>query len=223
MTASGRPLLTAAIAAGVLSFGEAHGPGWFYAEMVNRYLDRAKAENLPLQEAARLLVEERRARGKKIYGLNQPQHVDGDPRALHLLRRAKDLGVAGRHIEFQEHIIAEYHRQTGRRLHANVLGAGGAVLLDLGFNSLASWAIGVLCRAFSCAAHAVEEMQTQPAWRASRRGAMVDILDLSLQGPKHYHGPRLRRVPTQEERTRAEREGRVLEDCLPPASKPGDK
>lgn len=213
--AVGRPLLPSAIAAGVMTFGFAHGPGWQYSEMMAEYLGRAEREGHSSAEMADILVAEHLRDSRKILGLHQPQHTDGDPRAYRLIAKAKELGVARNYLAFQEEIVAAFQRKTGKHLHPNMLGAGGSVLLDLGFSPLAGWAIGVLCRAFSCAAHAIEEMTEQSAWRASRSNPMVDLLDLSLQGPKHYYGPPNRPVPTKEDRQKAELEGRVLPDTLP--------
>lgn len=213
--AVGRPLLPAAIAAGIMTFGFAHGPGWQYSEMMTEYLARAEREGRSPADMARILIEEHRRDGRKILGLHQPQHTEGDPRAYRLITKAKELGVARKHLAFQEEIVAAFRNETGKTLHPNMLGSGGSILLDLGFSPLAGWAIGVLCRAFSCAAHAIEEMTEQSAWRASRSNPMVDLLDLALQGPKYYYGPASRSVPTKEERQKAEVEGRVLKDTLP--------
>lgn len=101
-----------------------------------------------------------------------------------------ELGVAGEYCDLQNEITKAFREISGRNLRPNVLGAAGPTLLDLGFKSEACWAIGILCRAFSCAAHAIEEMEMQSPWRASSSNPMVDILDLSLQGPKYYRGPK---------------------------------
>src|SRR5207244_3667471 len=110
---------------------------------------------------AKLLVDEYLAKGKRILGLHQPQHTNGDPRAKGLIDKARELGVAGKFVRLQEHIGNAVEERKKKRIHPNVLGAGGSVLLDLGFDPLSSWAIGVLTRGFSCAAHAIEEMNTQ--------------------------------------------------------------
>ena len=202
--ASGRPLLTSAIAAGILTFGYAHGPGWQYGEMMEGYVRRGKRDGLTLEDLAAVLVDDHLRDGKKIMGLHQPQHINGDPRAALVLGKAKELRVSGVYVTLQEHVAEAFLKRTGKRIHPNVLGAAGSVLLDLGFGALGSWALGVLARGFSCAAHAIEEMTEQSPWRASRSNPMVDFLDLSLQGPKYYTGAGDRRVPTREERGRAE-------------------
>lgn len=202
--ASGRPMLTSAVAAGIMTFGTAHGPGWQYSETMQRYMKRAQHEGLGMKELAVILVDDHVREGKKIMGLHQPQHTEGDPRAQLLLAKAKELGVAGSYVKFQEAVGETFQERTGKRIHPNILGSAGSVLLDLGFDPLAAWAIGFLSRAFSCAAHAIEEMTDQSAWRASRANQMVDLLDLALQGPKYYSGSPYRHVPSREERAQTE-------------------
>lgn len=200
MVASGRPPLNSAIAAGIMTFGEAHGPGHVYSKMICDLHQRATDEGLSFRNVARTYVEEALKNGQKVPGLHQPQHTDGDPRATGITRKARELGVAGEFCDLQSEITTAYQEISGRNLRPNVLGAAGPTLLDLGFKSQACWAIGILCRAFSCAAHAIEEMETQSPWRASSSNPMVDILDLSLQGAKYYHGQQKRPVP---QRTKA--------------------
>lgn len=194
MVASGRPPLNSAIAAGVMTFGEAHGPGHVYSEALTKLMNKASAESKSFKEVANEFVRDALNTGEKIPGLHQPQHIGGDPRASVISGKAAALGISGKFANLQNEITAAYSEISGRTLHPNVLGAAGSTLLDLGFSPKACWAIGILSRAFSCAAHAIEEMETQSPWRASRSNPMVDILDLSLQGPKHYSGPARRKV-----------------------------
>jgi citryl-CoA lyase len=208
--ASGRPLLTSAVAAGIMTFGTAHGPGWQYSETMQRYMRRGQREGWSMKKLAEVLIADHLREGKKIMGLHQPQHVKGDPRSQLLLAKAKKLGVAGPYVELQEAVGETFFEQTGKRIHPNILGAAGSVLLDLGFDPLAAWALGFLSRAFSCAAHAIEEMTSQSAWRASRSNPMIDLLDLALQGPRYYTGPPHRHVPTKQEREQSEQAALLL-------------
>lgn len=195
MVASGRPPLNSAIAAGIMTFGAAHGPGHIYSQMITELYEKAKQEHLSFSDVAREYVSAALENRRKVPGLHQPQHTDGDPRAMGITRKAHELGVAGEYSELQSEIAKAYNELSGRDLKPNVLGAAGPTLLDLGFGPQACWALGILCRAFSCAAHAIEEMEMQSPWRASSSNPMIDILDLSLQGPRYYHGPEKRPVP----------------------------
>lgn len=203
MAAVGRPPLNAAIAAGLLTFGDAHGPGQVYSEMMTSYLSRGKKAGMSVEAIAALLVEEYSRTEHRIPGLNQPQHVDGDPRSNSVFAKAKELDVAGPFVLLQQEIERAFQTFTGRKLRSNILGAAGSVLLDLGFDPKACWAIGMLCRAFSCAAHAIEEMDTESPWRASTKSGedFINLLDLELQGEKYYSGPQRRTVPLRSDRT----------------------
>jgi hypothetical protein len=46
----------------------------------------------------------------------------------------------------------------------------------------------------------MEEMTREKAWRASRSTKMINLLDLSIQGPKYYDGHPDRPAPKPEDR-----------------------
>lgn len=196
--ASGRPPLNAVMAAGIMTFGEAHGPGHLHGQMVHKYMAFHDNQGMSLREVAEMLVRDHK--GRNIMGLGQPQHIHGDPRAIRIMKMARELGVAGRFHDLQIEIEAAFERINGKKVFTNVIGGANSVFMDLGFSPLAAWAIGVLCRGFSCGAHGIEEMERERAWRASRSSKMVNLLDLSLQGPENYDGPEDRAVPRPEDR-----------------------
>lgn len=198
--ASGRPALNAAIAAGIMTFGEAHGPGHLHGMMVHQYRKRAEQEGWTIAQTAEVLVREHA--GRRVMGLGQPQHPQGDPRAIRIMKKARDLGLTGWFHDLQIEVEKAYQRINGKKVFTNVIGGANSVFMDMGFSPLAAWAIGVLCRGFSCAAHAIEEMTRERAWRASRSTKMVNLLDLSLQGPGYYDGIPPRPVPRPEDRKR---------------------
>jgi citrate synthase len=196
--ASGRPALNAAIAAGIMTFGEAHGPGHLHGIMVHKYMEMGEKNGWTLTQIAEQLVKDHK--GKNIMGLGQPQHIHGDPRAIRIMKMARELGVAGKFHDLQIEIEKAFERINGKKIWTNVIGGGNCIFMDLGFSPLAAWAIGVLCRGFSCGAHAIEEMTREKAWRASRTTKMINLLDLSIQGPKYYDGPPERPVPKPQDR-----------------------
>lgn len=204
MCAAGRPPINAAIAAGILTFGDAHGPGLAHGNQMTDLLNRSKRDGLSLKEAAELFVDEKLESGDKILGVHQPQHTDGDPRAGLILERGKALGLLGTFCELQQHVQDALHARKGTHLKRNLVGSAGPILLDMGFSPSASFSIGVLSRGFGNAAHAAEELERESAWRASRKSGMVDILDLSLQGKENYDGPEDRVVPSVQERSKGQ-------------------
>ena len=198
---AGRPNLPAAVAASIMTFGGAHGPGAAHGYMMNYYLERARAEGKTLDEMAKTLVDEYLDAGEPVMGLGQPQHLDGDPRAEPTHIKQEDLGLDGVYLRFQraieKHFDARREREGKSYVPVNMVGAGNTALMDLGFSPNAGWVVGSVCRGYSCAAHAVYTMKKGHAWAASRREPMVQMLDLSMI---KYVGPEDREVPTQEER-----------------------
>jgi len=198
---SGRPYLPAAVAASVMTFGGAHGPGAAHGYMLNTYIERARQEGISLDEMGRILVDEHMDVGMPIMGIGQPQHTDGDPRAEPTHIKEEELRVNGVYLELQraiEKYFTERRKREGKKTIAvNMIGAGNTALAEIGFSPNAAWCIGVVCRAFSCAAHALFEMRKGHAWAASKREPMVQMLDLSMI---KYVGPDDRPVPSQEER-----------------------
>lgn len=198
---SGRPYLPAAIAAAVMTFGGAHGPGAAHTYMMHSYIERARVEGISLDEMGRILVDEHLDAKMPVMGMGQPQHTDGDPRAEPTHIKQEELGINGIYLELQRAIEKYFTMRREREgkayLAVNMMGAGNTALMDVGFAANAGWCIGIVCRAFSCAAHALYNMKKGRAWAASKREPMVQMLDLSLL---KYTGPEDREVPSQEER-----------------------
>jgi len=198
---SGRPSLPAAIAAAVMTFGSAHGPGAAHGYMMHRHIERAREEGKSLEEMGKILVDEYLDAGLPVMGLGQPQHTDGDPRAEPTHIKHEELGVGGVYLELQRSIekhFNERRKKDGKSYVAvNMIGAGNTALAELGMSPNAAWCIGCVCRGYSCAAHALYTMKKGRAWAASKREPMVQMLDLSMI---KYIGPEDRPVPSQEER-----------------------
>lgn len=198
---SGRPNLPAAVAASIMTFGGAHGPGAAHGYMMNKYLERARVEGKSLDEMGKILVDEYMDAGEPVMGLGQPQHLDGDPRAEPTHIKQEELGLDGVYLKLQraieKHFYARREREGRSYVAVNMIGAGNTALSDLGFSPNAAWCVGSVCRGYSCAAHAVYTMKKGHAWAASKREPMVQMLDLSTI---KYIGPEDREVPSQEER-----------------------
>jgi len=83
--------------------------------------------------------------------------MHGGPLAIRIMKMARDLGVAGKFHDLQIEIEVAFERINGKKVFTNVIGGANSIFVDLGFSPLAVWAIGVLCRGFSCGAHGIEE------------------------------------------------------------------
>ena len=198
---AGRPMLPAAVAAGVMTFGGAHGPGAAHGYMMNKYLERAIKEGKTIDEMAKICVDEYLDAGRPVMGFGQPQHTDGDPRAEPTHIKQEELKVDGVYLKFQKalekHFYARRKAEGRKYVAVNMIGAGNTALADLGFSPNAAWCVGTLTRGYSCAAHALYNMKKGRAWAASKNEPMVQMLDLSMI---KYVGPEDRDVPSQEER-----------------------
>jgi len=213
---SGRPNLPAAVAASVMTFGGAHGPGAAHGYMMHKYIERARVEGKTLDEMAKILVDEHLDAKQPVMGMGQPQHTDGDPRAEPTHIKHEELGLGGVYLEFQRAIEKHFHARRAAEdrsyVAVNMIGAGNTALAELGFSPNAAWCIGCVCRGFSCAAHALYSMKKGRAWAASKREPMVQMLDLTMI---KYAGPDDRDVPPIEERqeyaTKQKEEGEYRE------------
>lgn len=198
---AGRPNLPAAVAAAVMTFGSAHGPGAAHGYMMNKYLERARQEGISIDEMAKILVDEYIDNDVPVMGMGQPQHRDGDPRAEPTHLKQEELEIDGIYLEFQRAIEKHFHARRKKEersyVPVNCVGAGNTALCDIGFSPNAAWCIGSVVRGYSCAAHAIYTLKKGRAWAASRNEPMVQMLDLSMI---NYIGPEDRPVPTQEER-----------------------
>lgn len=198
---AGRPNLPAALAASIMTFGTAHGPGAAHGYMMNKYLERAYTEGKTLDEMAKILVDEYMDADEPVMGMGQPQHIHGDPRAEPIHLKQEEFKVDGLYLEFQRAIEKHFHARRAKEgrepVGVNVVGAGNTALMDLGFSPNAAWCLGSVCRGFSCAAHALFSLKRSRAWGASRHEPMVQMIDLSMI---KYVGPPDRPVPSQAER-----------------------
>ncbi|MCL2481185.1 MAG: hypothetical protein FWF38_05695 [Spirochaetaceae bacterium] len=198
---NGHPMLPAAVASSIMTFGGAHGPGAQHGYMMKKYLDRAADTGKSIKEVAIECVNEYMDAGLAVMGMGQPQHLDGDPRAEPTHLKQEELGVTGVFLQFQRALEEKFYArraEEGRSYVAvNMIGAGNTALSDMGFGPNAAWTIGVCMRGYSCACHALYTLKKARAWAASRSEPMVQMLDLAMI---KYIGPEDREVPPLSER-----------------------
>jgi citrate synthase len=160
VVASGGVPLPTAVAAGVLSIGDAHGGAIEKgAKFLQEGVARAKNENKSIDEIAQILVKESRDQKKRILGFGHRVHTS-DPRTKKLFSLAEQLGIAGDNISLSKSIEKELEMQTEKKLPINVDGAIAAITSDMGFD----WRLGkgffLLGRVAGLTAQVYEE-QTQ--------------------------------------------------------------
>ncbi|MFH1014252.1 MAG: citryl-CoA lyase [Thermoplasmatota archaeon] len=160
IVASGGVPLPTAVAAGVLSIGDAHGGAIEKgARFLQEGVKRGKKQEASIESIARLLVKESIEQKTRILGFGHRVHTS-DPRTRRLFSLADELYISGDHIALSKAIERELEQQTGKKLPINVDGAIAAISSDMGFD----WRLGksffLLGRVAGLIAHVYEE-QTQ--------------------------------------------------------------
>jgi citrate synthase len=138
VVASGGVPLPTAVAAGVLSIGDAHGGAIEKgAKFLQEGIKRSKNEGKSIGEIAKILVLESREKKKRILGFGHRVHT-ADPRTKRLFSLADEQEISKDHIALSRAIEKELEIQTGKKLPINVDGAIAAISSDMGFD----WRLG---------------------------------------------------------------------------------
>jgi citrate synthase len=158
--ASGGVPLPTAVAAGILSIGDAHGGAIEKgAKVLQDGVIRMKKEGLSVDVIAARLVKEATDQKKRIPGFGHRIHT-ADPRTKRLFALAVELGIAGDHVSLSKAIEAALETAQGKKLPINVDGAIAAIISDMGFDWRLGKAFFLLGRVAGLTAHVYEE-QTQ--------------------------------------------------------------
>jgi len=157
VVASGGVPLPTAVAAGILSIGDAHGGAIekgakFLQDGVYRMVDEGKT----IDEIASILVTESREKKKRILGFGHRVHT-ADPRTKRLFTLADELKISGSHIALSKAIERELAAQIGKPLPINVDGAIAAITSDMSFDWRLGKAFFLLGRVAGLTAHVYEE------------------------------------------------------------------
>jgi citrate synthase len=183
-----KTFLTQAAAASILAFGHAYGAYSAFGNRLEKYLKKADAEKLSLAEAAALLVRDWAAKEPESLGVSNLMLKD--PAAKRMIARAEKLGVDGKFIAFMKEIVKAAQKQSREPVDLDMLGATGAVMMDLGFSAEATWAILAVTRALATGAHYIEEIERLPYMQ----------LGQALTPKEDYDGPADRPVPRLKDR-----------------------
>lgn len=178
VVASGGVPLPSAVAAGVLSIGDAHGGAIEKgAKFLQQGIIRVKEENKSIEEIASILVNESLKKKKKILGFGHRIHTS-DPRTKRLFSIAKNLGIAGNHMKLSIAIEKELEIQTTRKLPINVDGAIAAISSDMDFDWRLGKAFFLIGRVVGLTAHVYEE---QTEFQPMRK---MFTIDYEYDGPE---------------------------------------
>ena len=148
-----------AMAAGLLGVGSvvagsSEVAGKFLVELVADARGGKSIDDAAIAGLKRLVAEK-----QKVPGLGHPQHSDGDPRAILLLKLADERGATGDHVTTLRALEKHAQAITGRKLPINVSGAIPAVMLDVGYPVDAIKGLPLLARTAGLVAHLYEESQ----------------------------------------------------------------
>lgn len=160
----------AAVAGGVLAFGEFHG-GAIEAAMENF----KKYEPIGLKK----MMEDFAKSGERVAGFGHRLY-DTDPRTQKLIELAKSNGFLGKFVKFAQSCEAELSK-GGKKLPLNIDGIIAALLLEMGFNPKVGKGVFIIARVPGLVAHVVEE--------ALREKPVRRLTDADVE----YDGPRPRK------------------------------
>ena len=165
LAASGnRQSLSAAVAAGILAIGDEHGgAGSACMELIAEGVERGLRESIPLDEAARRITCEAKARKHRLPGFGHRVH-SLDPRTDVLFDMARESGIAGKGVEFVSALEIAIREQI-RPLPVNIDGALAAVLYDMGFPAPFGKLVFIIGRVAGLTAEVAEEYAREKAMR----------------------------------------------------------
>jgi citrate synthase len=153
--------LHGAVAAGILGCGPVIlGTSEACARLLEEAQENVVAGGAP-PTVAREVASEIHASGGKVPGFGHPVHRPVDPRAERILELADARGVSGPHVRLARCLRDAVAEAWGKPLTMNVSMPIAAVMLDLGFPSVAVKAVPILARTAGLLAHLAEE-QRQP-------------------------------------------------------------
>lgn len=188
LVARSKTFLTQACGTSILAFGHAYGAYSAFGNRILGALAEAESEGLSSEEAAGKLVREH----LHDESLGVSGQMLKDPAAKRMIARAKKLGVAGRYIAFIEEVVKTAREASEEPVDIDLLGATGAVMMDLGFTPEAIWTIIAITRSFGAGAHYIEEVERESF---SRLGEELTPIE-------YYDGPADRPVPPLVDRDR---------------------
>ncbi len=195
--ASGGVPLNTAVAGGILTLGERHASADIPAKVFSDGVKNCKKEKKTLEECAKEIVKWHRENKKVLNGYHHPQHIK-DPRVERLFKLSDTYQISGEHVKLAKLIERETENFFSRKLYLNAPGAFAAICCDMGLTPKQTKGLIILSRTVSLVAHSIEEMEREKGWRASKNTPIVQPLDLSLQLPEYYDGPRERKLNPEE-------------------------
>jgi citrate synthase len=159
-----RESFSAAIAAGILAIGDAHGgAGEACMDVIAQGVELVQSESISVEEAAKQVADYFRSQGKRLPGLGHRTHTT-DPRKDILFNIAREGNLAGDGVAFML-ALEEYVRVQIKPLPMNVDGVIAAVLYDLGFPAPAGKLLFIIGRVAGLTVEVLEEYTREKPMR----------------------------------------------------------
>lgn len=173
--------LQAAVAAGMLAFGDHHGGA---IENCARLLQEwvKVADGRESQQIASLIIKEHRERNERLPGFGHA-YFEIDPRCKALLAIAAQSISPHPHIDLLLALEAKLASGKDKPLAANINGAVGAAISDLSIDWKFARGIFLISRSIGLVAHAVEETKLGQKYKKIDSDAV------------EYLGPKKRKLP----------------------------
>jgi citrate synthase len=170
---SGSDSLIAALAAGLLAFGQHTGTSNLTAVWLRHLAQPAGDVSDPEPDgvsdtAIAAAVAAARAARVAVPGFGHPMHREVDPRETALRAVITECGTAGPYVRLLDRVHAALVAALGRPLVMNVDGLIGAVLSDMGLAPSAILAVNLIGAMPGIAAHAIEEQSAGRPLRVPR-------------------------------------------------------
>ncbi len=163
--ASTRTSFEVALSAGIQAITDVHGgAGQKAAEFFLSVVEKAKENNIDLEEATFRIMKEIIKTGKRIEGLGHRIHTR-DPRRDVLWNLSEKAGYAKECVTVSKLVSDVFFRVRGMNLPINVDGVIGAIIADMDINPKLAKAVFVFGRIAGLGAHYYEEVTTQSPMR----------------------------------------------------------
>jgi citrate synthase len=158
--ASGNPQIIPATVAGLLTAGSNTISPQHGAQFIETAYALMKREALSLQETAKRVVADVRAKKQRVPGYGHPTHKGEDFRAVKLWKIAEQCGFLGEKTRLYQAIYAEFVHVTGKSgICINVDGALACIMTEMRFAPLQMVSIAVLAVLPGILAHVIEEIE----------------------------------------------------------------
>ncbi|MBI2327863.1 citryl-CoA lyase [Candidatus Curtissbacteria bacterium] len=167
---SGGSPVQAAVAGGILAFGEYHGGA------IEGAMETFKTYCPPAGLGVKKLVEDFSKAGKRVLGFGH-RIYEVDPRTQRLIELARKYGFYGKYVKFTKEVEEELAK-GGKKLPLNIDGIIAVLLLEMDFNPKVGKGIFIIARVPGLVAHVVEEaLREKPVRRLSEE-------DVEYDGPR---------------------------------------